>query len=204
MTILEGSLTIVPRNRIGSIEIMASLEETLEDVLEVTEHPVQFGAQITDHSYKRPAQITLRCGWSDSSTESLLATISQDIHGGHVVSGNISAGIYSQLLWLQSNRVPFDVVTSLRIYGNMLITNISVPRDEKTFQALVVTITCKEVIFVSLKTITSIPLTDQGRPHSTAATQTFGPTALSPGAPSPGGAVDPSNWAAKLPVLYPQ
>src|SRR5580700_5469148 len=50
------------------ITVDTTIEETYEDLLEITEHPVQVGAQIADHSFKRPMEVRLRCGWSDSQS----------------------------------------------------------------------------------------------------------------------------------------
>lgn len=70
---LLGNILSVPQyNQIGSIQIDTTLEEVYEDVLEITEHPVERGANITDHSFKRPMELMLRCGWSDSSVSGIL------------------------------------------------------------------------------------------------------------------------------------
>jgi len=44
----------------------ATIEERHHDELEVTDHPVEQGAMINDHAYKRPAEVTLHLGWSNS------------------------------------------------------------------------------------------------------------------------------------------
>lgn len=47
----------------------AVIEERHEDSVEVTEHPIAYGAAITDHAYYKPAMLTLVLGWSNSSYE---------------------------------------------------------------------------------------------------------------------------------------
>ena len=137
------------------LKIQATLEEVHHSTLEVTEHPVQTGAAITDHSYNRPAEIVLKCAWSNSSLSGLLAgaTDRQTINLKKMLSGAISdqtyvSGIYTQLLALKEARMPISISTSLKLYQNMLITAIQVTRDVKTYQALMCSITCKEVILV--------------------------------------------------------
>lgn len=201
MSIL-GTLTLIPRAKIGAIEIQASIEEQMSDTLEVTEHPVQTGASITDHSYKRPPQVVIHCGWSDSSPESFLATIALSIANGRVTGANLTSGLYSQLLNLQERRTPFSIVTSLRVYDNMLITNIAVRRDAKNSQALLAEVSCRGVIFVDLKTVSMPPITDQGNPKATAETQAVGTVSPAPGTPAPGGIVPSTGWTYTPPWTF--
>ncbi len=40
------------------------ISEKHQDTLEITEHPVEIGAEIADHAYKRPAELTMEVGFS--------------------------------------------------------------------------------------------------------------------------------------------
>lgn len=71
-----SSLFLQQSNQIGGIQVDTTLEETYEDSLEITEHPVEAGAAITDHSFKRPMELVLICGWSDSSASGALGLLS--------------------------------------------------------------------------------------------------------------------------------
>src|SRR5581483_11884310 len=71
-----SNLFLQQSNQIGSIQVDTTLEERYEDSLEITEHPVEAGAQITDHSFKRPMELVLTCGCSDSSVSGLLGLAS--------------------------------------------------------------------------------------------------------------------------------
>lgn len=71
-----SNLFLQQSNQIGGIQVDTTLEETYEDALEITEHPVEAGAAITDHSFKRPMELVLSCGWSDSSASGLLGLAS--------------------------------------------------------------------------------------------------------------------------------
>ncbi|MGN5479530.1 phage baseplate protein [Cupriavidus basilensis] len=46
-------MILLSSKKIGDIEISATVEETYEDELQITEHPVEKGAQVTDHAFKR-------------------------------------------------------------------------------------------------------------------------------------------------------
>jgi hypothetical protein len=187
-------LQINPPNAIAGILIAATLEESYEDVLEVTEHPVEAGAQITDHSFKRPREVTLKCGWSNSSQEALVGTLSTYFAGGGFSTPDYVTDVYAQLLTLQLQRTPFQIQTTFFQYNNMVLRSLFVTRDEKTGNALMVTAVCREVIFVSTQSALLPPLANQANPSSTAETQKGGATNLISGKPNPGGALPPSLW----------
>jgi len=71
-----SDLFLQQSNQIGGIQVDTTLEEHYEDSLEITEHPVEAGAAITDHSFKRPMELVLTCGWSDSSASGALGLVS--------------------------------------------------------------------------------------------------------------------------------
>ena len=123
-----------PTNRrIGAIVAQVTIEEQERDELTITEHPVEQGAPISDHAFKRPSEVTIRAGWS-------LA-----------VAGDLSAnggGIYGQLLQWQAALQPFDLVTGKRTYKDMLIQSLTVTTDQRSEFALMADIHCRQVIIV--------------------------------------------------------
>ncbi len=195
-------ISFIPQGNIGGVTVDATLEEEYEDELEITEHPVQAGADITDHSFKRPVELTMRCGWSNSTAGAAISTLISALSGitqSGIVGGGMSgadyvSGIYSQLLALQASRQPFSVVSTLRAYDNMLIRSLRVARDSRTSQALMVTAQLREVILVSTQTTTLPAQGNQANPSSTAENVNVGASSLMAGNPAPGGAIDPSNW----------
>jgi hypothetical protein len=193
----QPQLEIPTASNIGGIRIDMTIEEFYEDSVEVTEHPVQSGAQITDHSFKRPMELVLVCGWSDSSISGLaglgnkiagslgvgvffssdnpLAGTTGSFSGGAMVASDYVANIYSQLLQIQEARQPVAIVAGLRSYEKMLITSLRVQRDQKTKYALLVHAFFKQVILVDTQDSTVPPMANQAIPASTAAT-VFGGT----------------------------
>lgn len=129
------SVMIRPKRSLGTITAHVVVEESHDDKVEVTEHPVEQGASISDHAFKKPAELTLRLGWSNANAEA-------------AGNSNYVAEIYDQLLKLQEKREPVSVVTGKRLYKNMLITGLTVTTDKDTEQVLLVTVTCREVIIV--------------------------------------------------------
>lgn len=183
-------IQLTPRSSIGDIEIQATLEEIHNSTVQITEHPVELGAEITDHAFKKPDEVVLRCAWSNSSPQALLGTV-QRLFSGELSGADYVSDVYSQLRELQDKRKPFDIVTTTRRYQNMLITALQVTRDQKTGNALVCTATCREVIIVQTKATTLPPRQDQASPEETAEVEDRGTVQAVPATPSPGGAVSP-------------
>jgi hypothetical protein len=127
-----------PNNRrIGGIVAQVTIEEREHDELVITEHPVEQGAHINDHAYKRPAEVTIKAGWSASGAGDLSA------------NGN---GVYGWLLNLQASLRPFDLYTGKRVYHDMLIQSLIVTTDSKSEFALMADITCRQIIIVRTQT----------------------------------------------------
>lgn len=165
---LSSAIFIRPRNIAGRFVPDATIEEHHDDELVITEHPVEQGAEITDHSYKRPVRLTLRVGWSNSSPRALGNPIYID-------------AIYAQFLALQASRIPFTILTGKRaVYTNMLARRVSVTTDEKTENALMMTIECQEIIIATTQILTVPPTASMANPQSTASAVNVGPQSLGP------------------------
>lgn len=161
-TVLAGSLEDIllrTGRSIGTIIPQCTIEERVRDDLEITEHPIEDGANITDHAFKKPSIITARYGWSNSGSIFNLTT------GGIVSSDPVD--IYNQLLALQASRQPFTLQTGKLPYNNVLIQSIEQLTDKATENVLAVTITFKQIIIVSLQAAT-LQTSSQANPAQTA------------------------------------
>lgn len=152
--------TIIPKRMIGSFTAFLTIEETASDDLEITQHPVQQGATITDHAYMKPASLQVRIMF-DSSTGTL-------------------PEIYEKLRKLQSQAIPFDVVTGKRAYKNMLLKSLGQTTDAQTENVLSISCEFQEIFIVQIET-TSVPARAvQRRPGTTGATENAGQKAATP------------------------
>ncbi|WP_407059275.1 phage baseplate protein (plasmid) [Ralstonia syzygii subsp. celebesensis] len=147
-----------PKRSIGSFHAYITLQEQHHDELVITDHPVEQGAAISDHAYKKPAELTLTIGWSDSSLSALTS----------LQFGNYSSFAYEQLLSLQAQRILVDISTGKRKYSNMLIQAISTTTDERNENSMIATVHCREVIIVQTKATTLAPAANQAMPQKTA------------------------------------
>jgi len=109
--------------KIGSIEMDASLDEDHRLDSIVTRNPIEDGSQYSDHIVLLPIVLELTCRVSDTSL--YYFSIAQAGKEGRANQA------YFELVKLQNNRKPFDVDTGIRVYENMVIENLSVPRNSK-------------------------------------------------------------------------
>ncbi|MDE9474206.1 hypothetical protein KKJ12_15050 [Xenorhabdus bovienii] len=131
------------------------ISEKHMDATEITEHPVQRGAAISDHAYDKPSEVTMEIGFAgggslidgfDTSKIKLF-----DLDTGATL-GKSPKEVYEQLLKLKASKEPFDVTTGKRQYKNMLIRAIEVTTDKTSENVLMVTLTLREVIIVETQT----------------------------------------------------
>ena len=148
-----------------------TVRETPTDELEITRHPVEQGASITDHSYKLQAELVLEVGWSNSGFQAIANDISAGVSllNGNGGTFNYSQKIYKQLIDIQLSRIPIDVVTGKRKYQNMLIRRISAPITNETENALFVTMHLYEVIVAQTSSVSFTDASVQADPQKTAA-----------------------------------
>ena len=154
-----------PFRAIGTIIPHVVAEEVMTDDLVITEHPIEQGAPISDHAYKRPSEVILRCAWSDCTAQQ---------------PGFVNQ-VYQELLDLQDSRRPFTVYTGKRVFPDMLIRSIGVQNDARYEFSLMVTARLQQVIIVSTSAVRVPPASAQAIPQSTAPTQQSGP--VTPTAP---------------------
>lgn len=171
------SILIRPKRAMGPIVAQVTIEEVHDDELEITEHPVEQGAAISDHAFKKPARLRIRCAWSNSpSAPSLVGGVVGGLQATvsgvqSLVTGNTATSVrdvYAKLLKLQTDRIRFDVTTGKRNYTDMLIKALSVTTDKESENALIVTATLQQVIVVQTRTVAvSAPAANQAAPAST-------------------------------------
>lgn len=178
------SLISKPKRSLATIIADAVLEESHRDQLQLSDHPVQYGAVISDHSFRLPSEVVLTYGFSLSAT-----TISGALTGfaslitGEIFSGNNKLNaIYAALLALQKNRVVFDVYTGRRYYPSMMLKDIALVTDKDTENAMIVRATCREILFAQIFPLPTQDPANQLSPQITASPVNVGQQALSPAA----------------------
>ncbi len=175
MDILSAIFRLQSR-KIGIFVPDVVVSEKHVDALEITEHPVEFGAAINDHAYKRASEVTMECGFAGGG--SVLDLVNLSSIGLRV--GESPREIYQQLLDLQKSRVPFDVVTGKHTYSNMLIRAIEATTDRTSENVLSCVLTLREVIMSDTQSITVTDKANMQEGVSTAPVQNTGMKSLVP------------------------
>lgn len=159
----------------GSLVPQVTIEENHFDDLTITEHPVERGAVIADHAYKRPALLRIKAGWSTAGqfagrSEGLSTLLSTAALIPQFGDPNYLRGLYDQLLRLQADRTLVAVNTGKRSYTDMLIQSLALTTEAKTENALIVNMLFRQVILTQTATVTVPPAAVHADPARTAAT----------------------------------
>ena len=121
---------------IGGLVFDAVLKTDHTSKLTVTSHPIESGANISDHAFIEPAEITVEIGMTDCN------------------GVGVSDKMFKSLQALQFSRQRITVVTRYRTYQNMLIVSMSVPDDFMTMNALKAMLMLREIPVVGTQTVT--------------------------------------------------
>ncbi len=100
----------------------------------VTYFPVENGTIVSDHIINQPETVNLSGLVSDTPLN-IFATF------------NRSVAVFNTLVQLHQRREVFDVVTGIKVYRNMAITSLDVPRTIRTGQTLTFNISLQKIVF---------------------------------------------------------
>lgn len=139
---------------IGDYVIDAALSEDHTFDSEVTTHPVERGSNITDHIRKLPISVTIEGIVSDTPVgragvvRSGVAALQEE---GLIETQTFSSEALDALLAVRDRAEPVTITTSLKVYSNMALERLSVPKDAATGAALRFTATFVEIRIVENK-----------------------------------------------------
>ena len=145
------NLFIRTQKAIGDIQLDAVISESHTNEVSLTSNPVELGAEITDHAVVQPKQLNIVAQVSD--TPMGLAAFGQIVDSvtglfGTSTTDNItrSNAAYNALIQSQEEREPIEIQTKLKLYTNMIITNVSVQQDKNTSRIVRMSIDVQQVI----------------------------------------------------------
>lgn len=141
------------RNRnIGGIVIDCFVRENHSSRVKITEFPIEIGVNISDHRIIQPRELEIIGIVSDIPPNFLKLTLPS--FGSTTTTRSI--GAYNQLSQLQIAGEPFNVLTGLRLYENVLIEELYVDRDKDTSGGLYFSCRMREMIIITNQ-YTTIP-----------------------------------------------
>jgi len=115
------------------------VKEVHQDNLTITQHPIEAGAAISDHAYNEMPTLEMTVLWR---------YLANGLISGLLDKAGSSGDTYTDLLTLQANREPFDVMTGKREYKDVLLTAIEVKTDADTENSLSATLTFQQLFIV--------------------------------------------------------
>jgi hypothetical protein len=157
------------------IQLDCSLKENHARESTPTKFPVEDGTSVSDHLILSPFDLDITGLITDTpigGTQQLLTEVATSAAASLIPpvgvvaasgafalfkalsnSSSPSVAAYVQLLQLQANKQPFDVLTSLYRYPNMWIAGLSAPRDAETGKTLMFTMKLTQLILVSPQSV---------------------------------------------------
>ncbi len=145
------------------VDIDCCLEESHSFTNQITDHPVESGSNISDHSRPEPDRVTLRCfvsntPLSEGQTKSAIrqGSLSWETTAPEYVDGR-GKNALEQLEKMRQGGALVNVVTSLKTYAvkdneGMMIESINIPVTAENYDGLEFTISLKKVIVVKTRT----------------------------------------------------
>lgn len=142
---------------IGDLALDCTVTETHTATSTVTEHPVESGANITDHIRPDPVQLSITGIVSDTPIGSRQVQRSIEVGGASVQVTQqeppSSATGFGRAAWAKLDAIrtaakPVKVVTRDKTYESMALVSLSVPKESKTGGALYFTAQFKQVRIV--------------------------------------------------------
>lgn len=130
--------------RIGDLVLDATISETHDFGNEVTSFPVETGADISDHIKRESERITLEGFVTDTPVKYLGGLIGKSLK---ITDDERVKTAFEELMAIAGYDYPdqvatktaapntakvVDIVTGLRVYSNMIMTRLSIPRGART------------------------------------------------------------------------
>jgi len=116
------------KGKIGTLELDVVLEEQHNYDAAVTQYPIETGESISDHVNLNPIRLTMRGFITQTPVQLLnLSTILGD---------DLIQTAFDKLIEIRDNKDVVDVVSGLKVYSDMIMNRLSIPRDNRTGQSL--------------------------------------------------------------------
>lgn len=159
---LTPLLLVDKRGRIADMTLDCVLSESHKAEVEVTSHPVEKGADITDHARQKPREVTITAIISEtpvtlsqqrrvikSDGTRIETLVAQPIP---LNSDQYVGAALAKLDRLLATKELVTLVTALRSYKDMMLTSLTIPKDPKTGMALNFTAVFREIRFAVIRT----------------------------------------------------
>ncbi len=121
-----------------------------------TRHPVEEGADISDHIHHEPDELTLEGVISNTPAIDPISLLTN-------MDPLRADTAYQVLLELVADGTPVRICTSLREYDNMVLESLEIPRSANQTNGVNFTLTARSIRTVSTKTVAATPKEERGK-----------------------------------------
>ena len=150
MSLVSFFFSNVPRGKIGSLTIDATINDSVSYASSVTQYPVEEGSFISDHITIQPYTVEIRGLISDSPF--FIPGITENSSFLTLNNSRVK-NAYEELLALFVKKEPFDVVTGLDVYSDVFFTSFDISRDANTGKALSFDAKFQQILFATPATV---------------------------------------------------
>lgn len=137
----------------SSFQVDAVLSETHNFTRQVTENPVENGSPIADHIIENPTTLEIKAIITDQPIKGLVDAYSEGFQR-QLAGSRYTYDAFLALKYMHLNKIYLTVYTEYEHYENMVVEAISIPRQMEDGEALIFTISLKQVRVVSTATTT--------------------------------------------------
>jgi hypothetical protein len=121
----------------GDIEFDATIREDVSSSNTLTQHPVEYGADISDHNFVNPMRYVFEAGVTNTPINQV------DSFGDQ---GTRAQTAWEVLQKIKNAGQPFTIVSGLERRDNFVIVELTAPRNAGNANALMFRCTVQEVI----------------------------------------------------------
>lgn len=162
---------LFPKSKVsvGLVEFDATLSETHRKTNEVTAHPVEAGVDVVDHIRPLPEEVEINGVVSDTPLVFLASLRAPSpIKGALTRPSDRADTAYAELEAIMANAELVEVITRLREYEDMAITDMTIERDASTGNVLNASLSLRQVMTVETQTVAAPVPVDAGNAKSKA------------------------------------
>lgn len=156
----KGIISSIKRNVLQEVGVYGGIVldcTTIEDhsyKAEVTENPIEDGEPVADHVNLKPVILKIEGLVSDSPLGfALIGSALNAVQRFSSLFGTQSRAkdAFDAIVTLRNNRIPFTVITNLKRYENMVVSDVSFPFTSDTGHALDLKLELTQVSIVKSK-----------------------------------------------------
>lgn len=153
-------LFIAPKRTVDVYAFDATHSEEHTSEVEITSHPVELGAEVTDHAVVKPEMLTIIGEVTDTplsirqNENGEITFAANDMFGASTNESKTRSIVAVEAFKaLKNERALINVQTGLELYSDMIIKSVSVTQDVDTAKTAMITLVLQQLLIVATETL---------------------------------------------------